>query len=125
MAKWLTASVLIITLAGSALAGFPLHSEEKECSMMGEMSCCATARASEATPAVTTARLCCALNCPQQGTSGTTITLQFSPSVVTALHHVEVRPPVIVLFALRRFNNTPISPPGSQPIYIRHLAILI
>jgi len=125
MTKWLTSLILIIALAGSALAGFPLHSGEQGCSMMGDISCCATAHESEATPAVSTARLCCALNCPQSGTSGTTITLRFSPSVVNALHHASLRPPVVVPNPLQRFNNTPISSPGDQPAYIRHLALLI
>jgi hypothetical protein len=128
MVKWLTSFILIATLAGSALAGFPLHSDEQECSMMG-MSCCATALGAqedgETTPAATTARLCCALNCPQPGSNGTVTTLRLSPLVVNALHHAVLRPPVVVPVSLQRFNSTPISPPGDQPAYIRHLALLI
>ena len=133
MMKWLTSLVLIIGLAASALAGFPLHSEERGCSMMGDMSCCATALGAqeeeegetETTHAVATARLCCALNCPQPGSSGTITTLRLSPSVSNALHHAGLRPPVVVPVLLQRFNSTQISLPGDQPAYIRNLALLI
>jgi hypothetical protein len=128
MAKWLTSLLLIITVAGGALAGFPLHSDEQECSMMG-MSCCATALGAqedgETTPAATTARLCCALNCPQPGSSGSITTLRLSPSVANALHQSALRPPIVLPISLLRFNNTPISPPGAQPAYIRNLTLLI
>src|SRR5258708_20675852 len=68
----LTSLVLLLIVAGGALAGTPLHSNEQSCSMggaMGEMDCCKAALMKAQTAESASARLCCALNCSKEGTS--------------------------------------------------------
>src|SRR5882672_3999439 len=64
-----------LVIGGSVFTGFPLHSNQQECSMpeMAGRDCCKKAAQAESlTPEVSTARLCCALNCSQSGTTGST-----------------------------------------------------
>src|SRR5216117_3182320 len=71
----LTSLMLVLFICAGLSAGMPLHSNEQECSMpeMAGMDCCKKAAQAESlTPEVSTARLCCALNCPQSGTTGST-----------------------------------------------------
>ena len=86
----LTSLVLLLIVAGGAFAGTPLHSSEQSCSMggaMGEMDCCKAALSHNNTPQVASARLCCSLNCSQNGTTpsnGVRIQPRMQPSL--ALH---------------------------------------
>jgi len=62
MKKRLISLVILLVVAGSAVAGAPLHSNEQSCSMggaMGEMDCCKAALSHNNTPQVAGARLCC------------------------------------------------------------------
>src|SRR6267378_4499795 len=71
----LASLALVVAIGGSVFAGIPLHSNEQECSMpeMAGMDCCKkAAQAESVTPEASTARLCCALNCSQSGTTGST-----------------------------------------------------
>src|SRR6266850_6683824 len=64
--------VVLLVVAGSAVAGAPLHSNEQSCSMggaMGEMDCCKAALSKAQTAESASARLCCAVNCSTDGTS--------------------------------------------------------
>src|SRR5258705_10733093 len=75
MVTRLASLALVLVIGGSVFAGIPLHSNEQECRMadMAGMDCCEKAAQSESlTPEVSTARLCCALNCSQSGTTGST-----------------------------------------------------
>src|SRR5216683_2165389 len=75
MLKKFTNLMLILALGASAAAGMPLHSNEQECGIpgMAGMDCCKkAAQADSLTPEVSSARLCCALNCAESGTSGST-----------------------------------------------------
>ncbi len=72
MGTRLISLVLLLIVAGGAFAGTPLHSNEQSCSMggaMGEMDCCKAALSRRQTPQATAARLCCSLNCSQNGTT--------------------------------------------------------
>src|SRR6266851_1452204 len=69
----LASFALVLVICGSVFAGIPLHSNEQECSMrdMAGMDCCKkAAQAESVTLEASTARLCCALNCSQGGTTG-------------------------------------------------------
>jgi len=121
---------LVLVIGGSALAGVPLHSNEQECSMpgMAGMDCCEKAAQAESlTPEVSTARLCCALNCSQSGTTGSTGSPLPRPSTsqAIAIHPSSAQPPVgsFHLSLRSRWADSP--PPYSNPAYIRHLALLI
>src|SRR2546429_9994248 len=69
--KRLAALILLLVLAGSALAGMPLHFGESECSMDGmmDMDCCKAELLQKETPKVADAKLFCALNCARNGTT--------------------------------------------------------
>src|SRR3979411_1446782 len=99
MATRLASLALILVIGGSVFAGFPLHSNERECSMpdMASMDCCKKAAQAESlTPEVSTARLCCALNCSETGTTGSTESRLPRPSASQpfAIHPTSVQPGV-------------------------------
>src|SRR5258707_15809021 len=129
MVTRLASLVLVLVIGGSVFAGIPLHSNEQECSMpdMAGMDCCEKAAQSESlTPEVSTARLCCALNCSQTGTTGSTGSQLSRPSSqAIAIHPSSAQPLVGTLhLSIRsRWEDSP--PPYSNPAYIRHLALLI
>jgi len=121
---------LILVIGGSVFAGIPLHSNEQECSMpgMAGMDCCKKAAQAESlTPEVSTARLCCALNCSQSGTTGSTESRIPRPSgsQAIAIHPASVQPVVGSLHLSHRSSWADSPPPYSNPAYIRHLALLI
>src|SRR5882724_3824252 len=130
MLKKLTNLLLILTVASSVAAGMPLHSNEQECSMpgMAGMDCCKKAAQGESlTPEVSTARLCCAFDCSQSGTTGSNGSRLPRPSASQA---IAIQPAPVQLvggsphLSLRSsWAHSP--PPYSNPTYIRHLALLI
>jgi len=125
----LASLALILVIGGSVFAGIPLHSNEQECSMpeMAGMDCCKKAAQAESlTPEVSTARLCCALNCPQSGTTGSTGSQLPRPSSQSvAIHPSSAQPLVVTLHSSIRSSWADSPPPYSNPAYIRHLALLI
>jgi hypothetical protein len=126
MVKLGTAFILILALAGGALAGVPMHSGEKHCPMMGTDDCCETAQSQNATPQVYAARLCCSLNCSVPGTTGPTSTVQKPPSVALALQGALVtRAAHVTTMRGLLANSAPERNQHSPPIYIQHLALLI
>src|SRR6267142_1596974 len=121
---------LILIIGGSVLAGIPLRSNEQECSMpeMAGMDCCKKAAQAESlTPEVSIARLCCALNCSQSGTTGSTGSQLPRPSTsqAIAIHRSVAQPLAGTLHLSIRSSCADNSPPYSNPAYIRHLALLI
>src|SRR6266403_6328594 len=93
----LASLALILVIGSSVFAGIPLHSNEQKCSMpgMAGMDCCKKASQAESlTPEVSTARLCCALNCSQNGTTGSNGTQLPRPSAsqAAAIHPASVQP---------------------------------
>ncbi len=129
MTKWLTSLVLVLVLGASALAGMPLHANERECSMsdmVGEMDCCAAAHQRGETPQISAARLCCAVNCPEQGTTTPTGSLQPNSSLLIIATHPAVAPQSFVVPSAS-YGLSPAQDylSHSPPTYIRHLALLI
>ncbi len=96
---------------------------------MAGMDCCKkAAQAEKVTPEVASARLCCALDCSQSGTAGSTASRLPRPSTSQALaiHPSSSAQPLVGLPHLSSsstWGNSP--PPYSNPAYIRHLALLI
>ena len=130
MTKWLTSLVLILTLGASVLSGMPLHGDDQECTMMGmsgDMDCCKAARGQGNEREVTIARLCCAVNCPQSGTTAPTGVQIPRNSMVQAVafHPAAVQPPVSTPLPANRSSRAHSPPQSSNPAYIRHLALLI
>jgi hypothetical protein len=130
MTKWLTSLMLILTLGAGVLAGMPLHADEQGCTMAGmsgDMDCCKKARGPGDAHEVTTARLCCAVNCPQSGTTapaGIQIPRN-STLLAVAIHPALVQPPMSVPPPGLRQTWAHSPPQNSNPAYIRHLALLI
>ena len=121
--------VLLLVFGGSALAGMPMHSDEQSCPIggaMGDMDCCKAALMKNQTPQVTSARLCCALNCSQDGTTPSQ-GMRVSPALQIALaaYPVNIQPILPAISPLRHAANSHGPPTDSQPAYIRHLALLI
>jgi hypothetical protein len=130
MLKKLTNLLLILAFGASAAAGMPLHSNEQECSMpgMAGMDCCKKAAQTETrAPEVSAARLCCALNCSQTGTTGSSGTQLPRPSTnqAIAIHPAAAQPLIGTLLLSIRSSWADSPPPYSNPAYIRHLALLI
>jgi hypothetical protein len=95
---------------------------------MAGMDCCKKAAQAESlTPDVSTARLCCALNCSQSGTTGSTGTQIPRPSMsqAIAIHPSAARQLVGTFHLSIRASWAHSPPPYSNPAYIRHLALLI
>jgi len=94
---------------------------------MAGMDCCQKAvQAESRATEVSLARLCCALNCSQTGTSGSTATQLPRTSTIqaVALHPASGQSPMITPFvSSSNWTNSP--PQLSNPAYIRHLALLI
>lgn len=131
MAKTFTALFLLIILGGSLMvAGIPLHSGEQACSMQGMdgMDCCAKAQQQllqNENPEVAAARLCCAVECQEPGTTGKAAAFQFTPRAAALITRALARPRIDLPNFTHRFNLQRVDPSDSPPVYIRHLALLI
>ena len=118
---------LVLMLAGSGLAGVPIHSSKGECGMDGMMGmdCCEAALKQESTPEVANAKLCCALNCAQNGTTSPPKTVRVTSSVpLRVISHPALpvsSPTSLWLQTSDRLHG----PPNTGPVYLRNLALLI
>ena len=125
MAKWTTSLFLILTLGASVLSGMPLHSNEEKCAMHG-MDCCKTAQGQGNKMDVASARVCCAVNCPQSGTTNQSGSqLPKTSPVLAAVYPATIQAPLLtpVQFRISSLAHSP--PQSSNPAYIRNLALLI
>ncbi len=125
MKKRLASLFLLLVLAGSTVAGVPLHFGDTECSMHGMMDCCKTALMTNDSPQVAAAKLCCAVDCPTSGsTSSKVAPLRAPASVRVPTYMVTPRPWLTagVLFGPSQYTH---GPPGSPPTYLLNLAFLI
>ena len=120
MRKWFTSLVLLAALTGSVTAGVPMHAGMNE-EMMG---CCKAALAHDDSPATSAARLCCALNCPEPGTTSATVPQTGS---VTTTVMIAALPQVVSHNLNPTFINYSVLPRSTnlQPTYILNLALLI
>ncbi len=120
MKKWFISLVVVAALSGGVTAGVPLHS-----SMNGAMmDCCKAALAHDDSSATTAARLCCALNCQEPGSTSATVAQTASvspPSTVAAI------PPLVAHDLHLSLHLYSLSPDFRtiQPPYILNLALLI
>jgi hypothetical protein len=121
MAKRIASLTLVLMLCGSVLAGVAVHSGSSE---SGMMDCCKKALEQNDSPHVAAARLCCAINCNEPGTSNNP-SQNFSqtgseptPLIALALPPTSIQRTVRARDALRTSAL-------SQPTYILNLALLI
>lgn len=122
--------VILLAVGAGAVAGMPLHSNEQSCPMggaMDEMDCCKKAALAQGpTNEVSAARICCAVNCPQEGTTPLNGTNVPKPTQTSLAIHPAVIPCASASLLLTPKLDIAHSPPAdSHPVYIRHLALLI
>jgi hypothetical protein len=128
MKSRLASLFLLLVLAGTTFAGMPLHFGESECGMesMMDMDCCNAALVQESSPEVADAKLCCALNCAQDGTtSPPNIVRATPPPLVSASSHPASTQPLTVNSLIFRRIDRLHGPPDSGPTYLRNVALLI
>ncbi len=126
MKKWLTSVFLLAVVLGGTTTGMPRHAGEKGCPLAAVMDCCAEARMKSDKPETQAARVCCALNCSEPGTTQPSGSFKISPQPIVKLEAI----PVSRLSSDHgRELARSTSPPGYRrnldPAYIRHLALLI
>jgi hypothetical protein len=128
MKKRLASLFVLLVLVGSAFAGVPLHSGESDCGMsMMDMDCCKAALLQQQTPEVADAKLCCALNCAQNGTTSPPNVVRVTPpSPVRTPSHPAITQSWLSFSLRSGFIDRMHGPPGSTaPAYLRNLALLI
>jgi hypothetical protein len=128
MKKRLACLFLLLVLMGGAFAGVPLRSGESECGMDGmmDMDCCKAALMQKETPKVADAKLCCALNCAQNGTTSPPNSVRVTPPppARSSSHPAIARPLPNSSFLFHPIDRLH-GPPNSGPTYLRNLALLI
>ena len=127
MKKRLASLFLLLVLVGSAFAGVPLRSGESDCGMsMMDMDCCKAALLQQQTPEVANAKLCCALNCAQNGTTSPSGSVRITaPSPVPMSSSPALAQALPVLSFRFQSIDSLHGPPVSAPSYLRNLALLI
>ncbi len=125
MMKWITSLVLIAALAGSVLAGTPMHSDEHSCGMSGMMDCCETALAQDGTSLALVARLCCVMNCSQPGTTTSSAETSRIPSSAAFISYPTIPQSPLTVQSISSLRRAQGFEQGTSPPYIRHLALLI
>jgi hypothetical protein len=116
---------LLLVLAGSAFAGMPLHSNEQECSM-GEMDCCMKAALDQSgNEEGTGARLCCVLNCSQNGSRPPSVKVPQPAQSLGAIYPTTTSALLPAIPPFRRVENLHGPPEDSHPTYIRNHSLLI
>ena len=128
MLKRLTSLLLLLAVGAGVASGAPLHPGGHECAMegsMGMMDCCKHARSHGNTPEVQAARLCCAVNCQNTGTSGPASETKISAPQIAPSHPAATPAPAgLTIPHVRRrvrWSHTNESP----PVYLLNLAFLI
>lgn len=128
MNKRLASLFLLLVLFGGAFAGVPLHFSESNCSMsaMVDMDCCTKGQHSQ-TKFTPDEQLLCALNCAQNGTTLPSSLVRVTPPSQTIQPTgPDVALPLLISLSIssrvtRQVHNSP----GSPPIYLRNLTLLI
>jgi len=128
MKKRLASLVLLLVLAVGTFAGMPLHFGESECNMDGmmDMDCCKAALMQVETREGADAKLCCALNCAQNGTTLPTGSIRVTPPYQARITTYLAIARPLANSSLRFLRSDRLhGPPGAAPTYLRHLALLI
>ena len=125
MIKRLILLFVLFALAGSVLAGTPLHDPNA-----GMMECCKRAKSKDHSPVAEAARLCCAVNCTESVPTPSGISFNFSPSNTTTSKTIADQ--IAALFT--KVKVVPVSSPNYsreilsrtfQPRYIQYNSFLI
>jgi hypothetical protein len=122
MMKRLTNLLLILAIGSSVVAGTPMPSGGSDSSMM---DCCKKALEENGSPSVAAARLCCAMNCNEPGSTSSSPGQNFSQTSLepTALSVATAPPSTNYKLSRSRYSFTSFT--NSKPAYILNLALLI
>lgn len=129
MKKRLASLVLLLVLTGGAFAGVPLQFGGSGGCGMGErmerMDCCKASLLQSASPEVADAKLCCALNCAQSGTTSPPTGVRLTPPTsARLLDHPAIPQPTVRVALFGRIDSQH-GPPGLRPAYVFNLAFRI
>lgn len=124
LARWIRVSSLILTfaLASSVAVGVPLHSSERGCNVPTEIPPCE--HMTHTAPGVDTVQLCCLLDCPEPGSTGSA-QVQIPSLNLAAVHQVAPRPALVIPKPLPRPDWTQGSSFKPPDTYLKNLALLI
>src|SRR5262245_18735063 len=125
MKKRLASLFLLLMLAGSTFAGVPLHFGDGECSMHGMTDCCKAALMANDSPEVAAAKLCCAVDCPTNGSTSSKVAPLRAPASVRVSTYTETPRPWTPAGELVWRTEYVHGPPDSPPTYLLNLAFLI
>lgn len=127
MKRLLSSFLVLFALAGSVLAGMPLHAGMMDSKMM---KCCKKAKGQEQSPSANAARLCCAVNCSDPAPTSSVSSFNFTPAIVNVSESISRQIPD--LFGRRKQSLPTLfsidGPPvrqSSHPKYIQHHSFLI
>jgi len=124
----LASLLLLFALASTAFAGIPLRFGDSECNMAGmmDMDCCKTALMPGGGTEAAAAKLLCALNCAQTGTTSSPNAVRVTPPAQARTPQCPAINPSLPNLSLRfRYHDRSHGPPDSPPVYLLNLALLI
>lgn len=118
---------MLLALGGSVvLNGAQPHSGH-ECGMAGMdgMDCCQKAQTQENTPEVLAAKLCCAFQCPEPGSTAPASAETLRGPQASPLVIQPAQPAATVSYAHGSLDVARPGPSSSPPVYISHHSLLI
>lgn len=123
MARRFALIILLLALSGSIFAGVPLQSGERECSM----GCCHKADGHKGSAEVDVAKLCCAVFCPQLGSTGSTVEIPRFASIAACDIFFDFLKETQIAATNKHFQKFPakVSLKQTKLLFILHHALLI
>ena len=125
MRKWLLSLSLIAAML-VGVVGVGAHEHEGTCPLTKLPDCCKKAKAGANGTEASMARICCNLNCSEPGSTGSNVSVSFSPNHSVAPTGFLLSNPLPwsgVALSSRHLQSA--GPNYSSPKYIQHLALLI
>lgn len=126
MLRRLAALSLLVALSAGVASGMPAHAGGDECGMHAGADCCKRARGHGDEPEDSAARLCCAVNCQHQGTTGEAAAFHVRAPEAGPTHPAVPAPaPFSVTSRALRPRAPSAASAESPPVYLLNLAFLI
>ncbi|MDI1242736.1 MAG: hypothetical protein PSX80_12540 [bacterium] len=127
MKRLLSSLFVLFAVAGSVLAGMPMHSSLMDNKMM---KCCKKAKGTEQSPSASAARLCCAVNCSDPVPTSAVTSFNFAPAIVKVTEAIEKQVAELLgrrsHFAVHLVSKEiPRLIQASHPKYLQHHSFLI
>ncbi len=126
MLRRLAALSLLVALSAGVVSGMPAHAGGDECGMHEGADCCKRARGHGGGPGAAAARLCCAVNCQHQGTTGGAAACHVrAPEAVPTHPALPAPAPFSVASRALHARAPSAASAESPPVYLLNLAFLI